>query len=1232
MARMRESFRVAVAWALLLFGVVALADYPEVYKEPGYYLYREQSSQEGEDSIDPFTGQLKVRQLDLFLPGNGGLDIKVWRSYESSNIGLLSHTVGVGWTFHFGKLTGQKLEIGSATCNPSFLISSQLRPVFELPDGTVQQFLKAPAGSAHTYISKDRWVADCAGSANGGLVIRSPDGTRFDVTVRETVGGISSEGVWYVDKITDRNGNWLKFSYLLPSGGGYVYVNNITSSDGRNVSFSYGPPPSGALYYLFPLRKLTSITANGQTWTYDYVSFDGEPVASSQFYSLAKVTRPDGKSWQYTYSSLSIGATTIKGYLSGLTEPHGGLKTYTYSILPTGFVNASLIRVTKKTAQDNVNSPFQWTYTYRFNIGGIDITDVVGPDGVTTYRHVAGYSGVSGAAWRLGLLLEKDQCTTAIIGSVSTCDPSLADRQELYEWGSQLISNDQYVRNTGLSTVTDLAGTNAPIMTKKTIALRSGPTVTNYISQYQLHDQYGNPAKIVETGNATRTTDLTYFNDPAKWIIGKVDKETIDNIWVMDRTFDANGNITSVNKYGVVTDYTYRPDGEVASATDARGIRTDYSDYYRSVPRREDQPEGVVITRTVNPTGTVASETNGEGATTSYTYDGLNRVTGITPPTGNPTTIQWSTYVPYIGFDAKVVTRGNFEEVSAFDGFGRVVENIKRDRSGSPVVRKLFQYDALGRKTVESYPTSSSALLTSLPRISYTYDILDRITRITHADNKTRTLQYLPANQVKLTNENGQAYTYTYRSFGNPDERQLMSVAAPVAAANLSITRNSLGQITSMVQNGITRTMQYDTKGFLNKVNHPEIGWVTYTRDAVGNPLAKSVGTAPNTRTISYVHDGRNRLVATTYQDAATPPVSLAYNRVDDVVSASRGDVTRNHAYDLNRNLVTESLLVDGRQFDFSYLYDGNDALSQVTYPDGHVVDFDPDALGRPTAVIPYVNTVTYHPSGQVAAMYYANGAITTQSFNARMWPSQMTVIGPSATLINTAYGYDGLGNVLSMTDGVDASYNRTLTYDAIDRLIGANGPWGTGTLTYDGRGNLLTQVYGASFNRAYAYDTSNRLASYTGSTAFTYDAWGNATRSGTASSYHLYDDASNLYCASCDTASPMSYEYDAANYRVKKTRNGIATYSFYARDGNLMMEYTPSGGDLKQFAYHNKKQVAMRHVVDPALNLGQNSLFIPSRLAAVILRKPETIETGLLPGLAPIPPLLTDVGMAVAN
>lgn len=1217
----RKPFRLdGAAIPVLLVAVMLGCQYANaetpIYYEPGINPYREQASQDGIESIDPYTGMLKVQHVDLLIPGNGGLDIKVMRTYDAAGVYQLGvggtglSSMGYGWLFHFGKLTG------SYVCQPHFNTTAT-RPIFELPDGTQVKLLKAPTGFSHLYTSKEGWIADCANSPDGGgLIVVSPDGLQYEMTVRYSDNGIN---YFQVKKITDRNGNWLSFDYQITNGK--PYVTRCTASDGRLVSIAYSPG-----------NRVYQITANGQTWQYDYTS-NGAPLspgASASSFELAKVSRPDGRSWSYEYPafpSYYSSFVIMKGYLAKITRPEGGSTSYTYSYVSTEVLGgARALRVTQKTVRDGVMPDASWTYRYKFweSVGGSRIgfstTDITNPaGGLTTYRHETPYAATGVSAWRIGLLIEKLECSSNG-GMLLTCNPASAINREQNEWGSQVVSPDQYAGYTAVEGYVD-AQTNRPLLTKRTIT-RDG---TAYVTQYQWHDAYGNPARIVETGNGTtRTTDLTYFNDPAKWITGLLDKETIDGSWIVDRTFDTKGNVLSLSRYGVTTGYTYFPSGDLASLTDAKGSRTDYSDYFRGVPRREDQPGGVTVSRTVNPTGTVATETNGEGYPTGYSYDGLNRLSGVTPPLGNPTTIQWVSGLN--GID-KRVTRGSYQEVVKHDGFGRVIDSAKRDVATSALVRRAYRYDALGRKLFETYPTTSTAAILSaatLPSLQYAYDPSGRLIKLTHADGKTRQLQYLVGNQIKITNENGKATTYSYRSYGDPDEHQLMGVTAPVAAANMVLTRNPLGQITTQAQAGVTRSMLYDSRGYLVKTYHPEIGWVTYGRDAVGNPSSKSVGVAPSVRTINYTHDSRNRLTAVVYQDAATPAVALSYNRVDDVVSASRGTVMRAYNYDANRNLVGESLTVDGKSFSLGYSYDGNDAATQVTYPDGQTVNYYPDALGRPTAVSPYVTSVVYHPSGQVAGMTYANGVTATQAFNARLWPSQMSVVKSATGLLNTAYSYDGLGNVTSISDSVDTSLNRSLGYDDIDRLTSVTGPWGAGSVSYDGRGNLLSQNYGAPYSRTYTYDTANRLASYTGSSAFTYDAWGNATRSGNALSYHLFDDASNLHCASCDTASPLLFEYDANNYRVKKTRNGVVTYSLYAKDGNLMMEYTPSAGDLKQFAYHNKKQVAMRHVVDTAMNLGQSGLGSGVRLVAFIPRKPAESEFDLLSDLMPPKPLIT--------
>lgn len=214
-----------VAWASDV-----VAD-PQPYYEPGINPYREQSSLQGEvDTVDLFLGQLKVRQLDLFLPGNGGLDIKVWRFYDTANVGgpvtPTGDGLGVGWVSHFGRLRNACQYSSAYTAGPTL----------ELPDGLVLLFHAAPAGANHSFISKEGWAGDCLGtSANAtGMTLYSPEGVRYELSVK-------SADVWLVKKITDRNGNWINFDYGLPSQGQApsMHLLQITTNDGRSVSFQY---------------------------------------------------------------------------------------------------------------------------------------------------------------------------------------------------------------------------------------------------------------------------------------------------------------------------------------------------------------------------------------------------------------------------------------------------------------------------------------------------------------------------------------------------------------------------------------------------------------------------------------------------------------------------------------------------------------------------------------------------------------------------------------------------------------------------------------------------------------------------------------------------------------------------------------------------------------------------------------------------------------------------------
>ena len=71
------------------------------------------------------------------------------------------------------------------------------------------------------------------------------------------------------------------------------------------------------------------------------------------------------------------------------------------------------------------------------------------------------------------------------------------------------------------------------------------------------------------------------------------------------------------------------------------------------------------------------------------------------------------------------------------------------------------------------------------------------------------------------------------------------------------------------------------------------------------------------------------------------------------------------------------------------------------------------------------------------------------------------------------SYTYDPAGNITSIADQLDSTKSKTYTYDSVDRLASAVGPWGTLAWTYDANGNRLSQTNGVHYTYSYQ---ANRL------------------------------------------------------------------------------------------------------------------------------------------------------------
>lgn len=155
--------------------------------------------------------------------------------------------------------------------------------------------------------------------------------------------------------------------------------------------------------------------------------------------------------------------------------------------------------------------------------------------------------------------------------------------------------------------------------------------------------------------------------------------------------------------------------------------------------------------------------------------------------------------------------------------------------------------------------------------------------------------------------------------------------------------------------------------------------------------------------------------------------------------------------------------------------------------------------------------------------------------------------------LQNLHYGYDDAGNVARIGDQITLPNTQTLTYDDLDRLLTANGPYGAGgapdtiTYTYNELGNILTnsQLTGGTFT----YPTSGagvvrpHAVQSAGPYQYSYDNNGNQT--GITSTLGDYSSNTTFNVdnrmASAVTAFgsvtiTSTFVYDGDGGRVKKT------------------------------------------------------------------------------------------------
>jgi RHS repeat-associated protein len=429
-----------------------------------------------------------------------------------------------------------------------------------------------------------------------------------------------------------------------------------------------------------------------------------------------------------------------------------------------------------------------------------------------------------------------------------------------------------------------------------------------------------------------------------------------------------------------------------------------------------------------------------------------------------------------------------------------------------------------------------------------------------------------------------------------------------------------LGNLTQVDQIGDgsqpdrVRTFSYDSLSRLVKAQNPESGLILYSYDPNGNVVTKTdnrgiiINYSPSDSNI----DALNRVTKKTFSNGdpavtfsydiapANPPGTLV-NLVGRLVSSSVGNTSEIQNYDAmgqissqwqctslncgnssnkwfrqdyNYNLLGEEIShAFNGAFTISESYDSAARLVQVSsslsdsqHP-GTLAKTDPN--------------VGYYPTGALRMINLGNGLTETSAYNNRLQPCRTAVNSSGAVLatcddatlngnlVDFSYGFNAgggdNGNLTSFSATGNQNFNRTYSYDALNRLLSMSAPndvcsglsW-----QYDPWGNRTSQSATGGSCRSFQAPANpqNQLIGYQ------YDAAGNLTSDGTHS--YSYDGEGRI--KQVDNGSTASYVYNAAGGRVQKiTPSGQINY-WLDRDGNTAVEWDQNGNAIADYIYAN--------------------------------------------------------------
>lgn len=613
--------------------------------------------------------------------------------------------------------------------------------------------------------------------------------------------------------------------------------------------------------------------------------------------------------------------------------------------------------------------------------------------------------------------------------------------------------------------------------------------------------------------------------------------------------------------------------GLVATQTDPRGKITNYSyDPLNLYPASITNPLNQLTQYTYNyANGKISQTTTANNRVFKNIYDGLGRLLEQDQPdlSSPASLVPKTTYVYTDTPGAVSVRQSNYLDAATvadsytyFDGLGRKLQERKANKV-SEFDAVDYVYNNLGLLAKVSLPYASAGTTKTSPTqtanlyANYTYDPLQRVSASTNAVGSVLTA-YSPW-QTTVTDFNGKPKDLFYDAYGNLNQVTEHNAGN---AYNTNYSYNYLGNLLAMTDAlGNVRNFGYDGLG--RRLNAQDLhasadssfGTWIYAYDNAGNLVSRI---DPKNQTTNYAYDDLNRLLSEDFTGQSGIEVSNTYDSGLDGIGQLTGQnssaLNQTDSYNALGLVAAETRTLGGSNYTTSYSYDRQGNKILVTEPDNSQIKYIYNSAGLLDQVLrkessnsdftPLVSSFSYSPTGQVAAIAYANGAATANTYDANQLYRLSHKVSSLPAGTNTqdiSYAYDPNSNIIQMVDASATNAAKTVNfvYDDLSRLASQT---------------TTAAVNGNNHSETYAYDALGNLTNKSDQGAYTYSGAGftnpDAVTSVAVNNFS-YDNNGNLL-----SAGPQTYAWDYNNRLVQSSSAATSTITVGS------MSFFPTAGD----------------------------------------------------------------------